>query len=228
MFIGHYGVGLAAKSLAPKTSLGTLILAALFPDVLWIIFAYAGVEHIAIKPGITAVNALELYDFPFSHSLLMDVFWAAALASLYFGLRRYSRGAWVVGAAALSHWLLDLVAHRPDMPLAPGVHAVFGIGLWNSRFATFIVEGGMWFAGIILYLRATRPASRGGTYGFWIMVVPLTALWLLSLRGTPPPSLEAVEIVNLLMFVITLAWAYWIDRIRPVRAANAEGAAAAS
>lgn len=220
MFIGHYGVGLAAKSFAPQTSLGTLMVAALFPDVLWIIFAYAGLEHVAIKPGVTVVNALDLYDIPLSHSLLMDVVWAAIFAGVYFGFRRYSRGAGVVFAAVLSHWLLDFIAHRPDMPLAPGVHAVFGLGLWNSRVATFAVEGGLWVAGIILYLRTTRPVSRAGFYGFWIMVVLLTTLWKLSLRGAPPPSLEAMKIGNLLIFAITLAWAYWMDRVRPATETN--------
>lgn len=215
MFIGHFGVGLAAKSLAPKTSLGTLVLAALFSDVLWIFFAYAGLEHVAIKPGITAVNALDLYDIAFSHSLATNVVWAAAFAGLYFLVRRYWRGAWVIFAVVISHWLLDFVSHRPDMPLAPGGHTVLGLGLWNHRLATFVVEGGIWLLGIIFYLRTTRPSNRAGSYGFWIMVTLLSALWAVSLRGTPPPNLTAVKTVNSVMFAITLAWAYWMNRVRP-------------
>jgi membrane-bound metal-dependent hydrolase YbcI (DUF457 family) len=217
MFIGHYGVGFTAKSLAPKTSLGTLTLATLFPDVLWIVFAYAGVEQITIRPGITAVNALDLYDIAFSHSLLADLVWAAAFAGLYFLARGYRRGAWVVFAIVLSHWLLDFVSHRPDMPLAPGVHTVRGLGLWNSRLATFVVEGGLWLAVVILYLRTTGPAKSAGKHRFWIMVVLLTVLWLLNLQGAAPPNLNAVKIGNSVMFFITQTWAYWMDRVRPAR-----------
>jgi hypothetical protein len=203
-------------------------MAALFPDLLWIVFAYTGVEHVAIKPGITAVNALDLYDFPYSHSLLTNVVWAAAFAALYFLLRRYKLGAWVIFAAVLSHWLLDFISHRPDMPLAPGGHTLVGLGLWDSRFATFIVEGGMLLVAIILYVRATRPVRRAGIYGFWIMLALLTALWLLSLRGTPPPNLTAVKIGNMVMFAITLVWAYWIDSVRRAPAASVEDAKAAA
>lgn len=215
MFVGHFAVGFAAKPAAPKTSLGTLFLAALLADVLWIAFAFIGLEHVAIKPGITAVNALDLVDIGFSHSLAMDTVWAALLAGIYFLLRRYRRGAWIVFALVLSHWLLDFVSHRPDMPLVPGGHHVFGLGLWNSRLATFLAEGGLWVAGIILFVRATRPVNRAGTYVFWIMAALLTALWLLSLNGAPPPSLAAVRMVNLILFTIVLAWAYWMERLRP-------------
>jgi hypothetical protein len=113
------------------------------------------------------------------------------------------------------------------MPLAPGVHKLLGLGLWYSRSATLLVEGCIWLAGVILYIRSTRPTRRVGTYGFWIMVSLITALWLLSLRGDPPPNLDAVIITNMVMFAITLAWAYWIDTVRTVNAAGVENAKAA-
>jgi hypothetical protein len=227
MFVGHYAVALAAKPAAPKTAFGTLVLAALLSDTLWIVFIYAGVEHVAIKPGITAVNALDLYDFPYSHSLLANVVWAVFFAGVYFLLRRDKRATGVILAAVISHWLLDFISHRPDMPLAPGVHKLLGLGLWYSRSATLLVEGCIWLAGVILYIRSTRPTRRVGTYGFWIMVSLITALWLLSLRGDPPPNLDAVIITNMVMFAITLAWAYWIDTVRTVNAAGVENAKAA-
>jgi hypothetical protein len=218
MFVGHFAAGLIAKRVAPAVSLGTTVLAATFPDVLWCLFLLVGIEHAAIQPGITAVNPLDLYDIALSHSLLLDVFWGVALAGGYFWWRRDQRGAWVIFAAVLSHWVLDFVSHRPDMPLAPGVARYLGLGLWNSVWATFVVEGLLWLVSIVLYARATCGKTRAGVFGFWIMVAILTALWVVSLGGAPPPNLLAVGIVNSVLGVVVLAWAYWINRLRPARA----------
>jgi len=217
MFVGHFAVGFAAKRVAPKASIGTLLLAALFADALWVVFLAAGVEHVAIKPGITVVNALDLYDFSISHSLAMDIVWGVLFAGIYFWRRCDSRAAWAIFAAVLSHWVLDFASHRPDMPLAPGVHRYFGLGLWNSAIATLLVEGLLWIGGLWVYIRATRPVTKLGTYAFSAMIVLLTLLWLGSLGGTPPPSVSALTFVNVILFVIVLGWAYWIDRLRPAR-----------
>jgi membrane-bound metal-dependent hydrolase YbcI (DUF457 family) len=96
--------------------------AALLADLLVFVFVAVGIEHITIRAGITRVNALNLYDFAWSHSLVMDVVWGALLAAAYFLTRRYERGACVLFAAVVSHWVLDWASHRPDMPLAPGFH----------------------------------------------------------------------------------------------------------
>lgn len=214
MFVGHFAVGFAAKRAAPKVSLGTLILAAAFSDVLWILFYSAGIEQVVIQPGIMVANSLNLVYIPFSHSLLMDAVWGGLFAGIYFLMRRDARGAWILFAAVLSHWILDVATHRPDMPLAPGLDARFGLGLWNSRVATVIVEGGLWFGAVFLYAGATRPSTRLGRYAFWSMIVLLTALWAISLRGDPPPSLSSLAIVNSVFFGIVAAWAYWMNRNR--------------
>jgi membrane-bound metal-dependent hydrolase YbcI (DUF457 family) len=218
MLVGHFAVGLVAKPVEPKISLGTLVLASLAADLLAWIFILAGIEHVCIKPGITATNALDLYDIPLSHSLLMDAIWGAVLAAAYFLRRRYRRGAWVLFVAVLSHWLLDFVSHRPDMPLAPGVHRYFGLGLYNSFRAIFIVEGLLWLLGVILYARATRPKKRAGVYAFWGVIALLTLLWMGSLSGAPPPNPHAAPIVSLIFFSLVVAWAYWMNRLRPAQA----------
>ena len=226
MFVGHYAVGLAAKRLQPGVSLFTLLTAAMLADILYSIFLIVGIEHVGISPGITRVNALDLYDFPLSHSLLTDAIWAALFAGILFLRTRSARGAWIIAAAALSHWLLDFISHRPDMPLAPGVHKYFGLGLWNSVVATVIVEGTLWLAAIFLYLRATRAKARIGFYAFWIPVALFTLLWVTSLNGTPPPSIAMVKIVNVLIIGLTLLWTYWLDRVRTSTelASQAQGA----
>jgi LexA-binding, inner membrane-associated putative hydrolase len=215
MLVGHIAVGLAAKRITPRVSLGTTVLAAVLPDLLWCVFLMAGIEHVEIKPGRGAVNYLGASDIAFSHSLLMDAAWGALLAAAYFFARHYARGAWMLFAAVLSHWLLDFVAHRPDMALAPGIHQYFGLGLWNSVAATVIVEGGMWLLAIIVYVRATRPKSRTGVYAFWIVVVLLTLAWLGNIAGPPPRSPRAMAASSLIFFSCVVAWAYWINRLRP-------------
>lgn len=215
MFVGHFAAGLIAKRVAPNVSLGTLILASSLPDILFSIFLLAGVEHVDIKPGITAVNALDLYDIPISHSLWMDVVWGGLLGTFYFWRRRSRRGAMVLFGGVLSHWLLDFVSHRPDMPLAPGVRLYFGLGLWRSVWATFMVEGLLWVLSVILYARGTHPKTRSGILGFLGMIAALTAMWIVSLGGPPPPDLRAVGIVNALLFSFVVAWAYWMDKRRP-------------
>jgi hypothetical protein len=215
MLVGHIAVGLAAKRVTPRVSLGTLVLAALLPDLLWCIFLLAGIEHVEIKPGRGAVNYLAASDMALSHSLLMNAAWAALLVAAYFFARHYARGAWMLFAAAMSHWLLDFVAHRPDMALAPGVHRYFGPGLWNSVAATVIVEGGMWVAAIIVYVRVTRAQGRTGVYAFWIVVVFLTLAWHGNIAGPPPSSPRAMALSSLIFFSCIVAWAYWMNWLRP-------------
>jgi hypothetical protein len=214
VFVGHFALGFATKPLAHKVSLGTLILAAVLSDVLWIGFFAAGVEEVIIQPGIMVANSLNLVYIPFSHSLLMSAVWGGLFGTVYFLLRQDLRGACILFALVVSHWVLDFATHRPDMPLAPGIDARFGLGLWNSRAATFIVEGALWFAGLTWYTRTTKAGSRVGVFAFWGMIALLTILWLLSLSGDPPPSLQALAIINTIFIAIVEAWAYWMNRNR--------------
>lgn len=215
MFVGHYGAGLAAKRFAPRMSLGTMVLATLFADLLGWALVVTGFEHFAIKPGITTTNPLELYDYPISHSLAMDVVWGALFAAIYYLVRKHWRGSVVIFVLVLSHWLLDFIAHRPDMPLAPGIHKYYGLGLYNSRPGMIAVEGLIWLGGIVIYLGATRSRKRLGAYLFWIGTAVLTWIWLVSLRGLPPPgTIVQAGISSLIFMTVTVVWAYWVDHLR--------------
>ncbi len=215
VFVGHFAVGFAGKRFAPNVSLAALILAAVLSDVLWILFFPLGIEQVVIQPGLMAANSLDLVYIPYSHSLLMVAVWGGLLAGIYFLFRRDTHGASILFAAVVSHWVLDFVSHRPDMPLMPGVDIRLGLGLWNSRIATFIVEGALWLAGILFYVRSTRPKARAaGVYVFWVMIILLTALWLQSLNGDPPPSLSALAVVDTVFMAIVIAWAAWMNRSR--------------
>ena len=156
MFLGHFAVALGAKKAAPRLSLGWLVLAAQFADLLWPIFLLLGWEQVRIAPGITRVTPLDFVSYPYSHSLIAQMGWGLLLGTIYYFARRDLRSATVLALCVPSHWLLDFASHRPDMPIVPG-GARYGLGLWNSAPATLIVEFGLFVLGTVLYLSAVRP-----------------------------------------------------------------------
>ena len=147
MFVGHFAVGFAAKRVAPALSLGTLFLAAQLLDLLWPLFLLLGWEHVRIDPGNTVVTPLDFNDYPWSHSLAMSFVWSIVVATLGYFLRgRRRRESLCLGIVVLSHWALDFLTHRPDLPLSPGADTPkVGLGLWHSLPATLVVELS-WFA----------------------------------------------------------------------------------
>jgi membrane-bound metal-dependent hydrolase YbcI (DUF457 family) len=219
MFIGHFAVGLAAKKAAPKVSLGTLIMSAQFVDLLWPVFLLLGLEHVRIDPGNTAVTPLDFYDYPITHSLVGSLGWSVALGLVYYTARRSARGAWIVGAAVFSHWILDAITHRPDLALYPVSHTFVGLGLWNSLAGTVAVELVMFALGIVLYFRSTMARDRTGRYAFWSLIAVLAVLYVGNLVGPPPPSARALAVFSLGGWLF-VAWAYWADRHRQVTAAS--------
>jgi drug/metabolite transporter superfamily protein YnfA len=216
MFIGHFGVALAAKKVAPRTSLGTLILAAQFLDFLWPVFLLAGIEHVRIAPGITKVSPLDFSDYPVTHSLLMAIFWAVFVAAIYYAVRRNPRTAWILGAAVSSHWVLDFIAHRPDLPLFPGGRVRVGLGVWNSWPATIAVEVLFFGGGLWIYLNCTRARDNVGRYGFWALIALLFFGWVSTLFAGPPPDVASLAWGGLAM-VFTALWGWWADNHRTVR-----------
>lgn len=215
MFIGHPACGFAAKRLAPGTSLGWLVLAPFFLDILWPVFLLLGVEHVRIDPGNTAVTPLDFYHYPWSHSLVMAIVWSVALGGIYHLVAKNARGAWVIGMLVLSHWVLDFVTHRPDLPLYPGGPKV-GLGLWNSVAGTVAVEGAIFLAGLAIYVRLTRGRDRVGRIGWWALVVLLSLIYAANFVSPPPPDVRSIAIVGLLLTLFPL-WAWWADRHRDVR-----------
>jgi hypothetical protein len=215
MLVGHFAVGLAAKRMEPAVSVGTLVLASMMADLLWCIFMIAGIEHVQFRPGMGAANYFGASDIAMSHSLLMDGLWAGLLAVAYFLYRRSPRGAWVIFGVVLSHWVLDWISHRPDMPLSPGLHRYFGLGLWSSTPAALMIEGGFWLLAVIVYSRATRARNRAGLYVYWSVVALLTLAWYNNLTGPPPRDPHAASVTSFLFFSLAVAWAYWMNRLRP-------------
>jgi len=216
MFAGHFGVGFAAKRFAPRVGLGVLFLAAQFIDLLWPTFLLLGWERVAISPGVTVVTPLDFQHYPISHSLLASIGWGALLGGGYFAFTRERRGSFIVAALVVSHWLLDALVHRPDLPLTPFGDARVGLGLWNSLPATLLVEMPIFLGGCWLYARATRARDAAGRWSLAGLVVFLLLIQAANLAGDPPPSVEAIAWAGHAQWLIVL-WAFWVDRHREAR-----------
>jgi hypothetical protein len=213
MFIGHIALALAAKRATPRVSLATLLLAAQWADVLWPVFLALGIEQVRLQPGNTAFTPLDFVSYPYSHSLVMLIGWGVLFGVAYRAVAGGRRTLWVLAGLVVSHWVLDYITHRPDMPLYPG-SAKVGLGLWNSVPATLVIEGLLYAAGLTIYLRATRARDRIGRWGFFSLAATLVVIYLASAFGPPPPSVEALWITALIGAALLTLWAWWADRHR--------------
>jgi hypothetical protein len=212
MFIGHEALALAAKRVAPGTSLGTLVAAATFLDLLWPIFLLLGWERVAIDPGNTAFTPLAFTSYPISHSLIAVAGWGVLFGGVCFVVGRRLRDAVVAGLLVVSHWALDFIVHRPDLPVLPGGRS-YGLGLWNSVPATIAIEAALFLAGIWLCVRGSHPRDRTGFYAFWSLVLLLAIIYAGNAAAPPPPSSSAVAWVALSGWLVPF-WAAWADRHR--------------
>jgi hypothetical protein len=220
MFVGHYSVAFAAKGAEPRIPLWLLFVAVQLADVFWSVFVWTGIERVRIVPGITASNPLDLYYMPYTHSLLAAVLWSLA-AYLVYRLWRTGRGekraAALVAVAVFSHWVLDFVVHRPDLPLWDNTAKV-GLGLWNYPAVAFLLEASLMFAGLVWYLRSTRALSTLGRFGMLVFAVFMLAMHSMVFFGSPPTSPAIAAGMALGSYVVLAAIAGWLERKRAVLA----------
>lgn len=206
VFLGHFAVGLVGRRFTPAVSLGTWFLAVQLVDLVWPFFLLTGLEHVRIAPGITAFTPLDFYDYPITHSLVGGVVWALLLAVFSRGVYRDGRVALLLAGGVLSHWVLDLIAHRPDLPVFPG-GPYWGLGLWNSVGATLGVELALFVAALAFYLRGNRRAGAA----FWAMIAVLLVSYLGAGFGPPPPDVRTLAFSALAVWLFVL-WGWWVDR----------------
>ena len=214
MFIGHFALAFATKKVEPRVSLATMFLAAQLADTIWPVLLIAGVERATIAPGATAVTPMRFDSYPWSHSLLMLTVYGVVFAAIHYRARRQSRAALLLGLLVVSHWVLDYVTHAPDMPLSPWTSGTYGLGLWNSRMATAVVEGLLFAVGLGLTLSATRGRDRIGRWGLAAFVVFLCLIFVANFYSPPPPSIQAVGWMSLILPCVLLPIVAWIDRHR--------------
>ena len=212
MFVGHLATALAVKQVERRAPFGLLVGAAFGLDLIWPALLLAGVENVRIEPGNTAFTPLAFDHYPWTHSLSMAVVWSVVAGRVAAGVLKHTRAGLFVGLTVLSHWVLDFVTHRPDLPLWPGGPQV-GLGLWDSIPLTLLVEGALFAVGVALYLRATRPRDGVGNWAFWALVLLTTTIWISGPFSPPPPSVTAIAVVGLALWLLPL-WAWWIERHR--------------
>jgi hypothetical protein len=212
VFVGHIGLALAAKRAAPLTSLGTLVAAAAFLDLVWPALLLAGVERVRIDPGNTAFTPLDFEHYPFTHGGAAVALWALAFGGVYLARTGYRRGAVVAGVLVASHWALDALVHRPDLPLVWDGTKV-GLGLWNSVPATLGVELAILAAGLLAYVREAPARDGTGRWGLAGLAAFLLVAYLANALGPPPPSVKAIATGGFAQWLL-VAWAAWIDRHR--------------
>ncbi len=212
MFVGHYGASFVAKSLEKRIPLLWLFIAVQLVDIVWAVLVLLGIEKVRIIPGITATNPLDLYYMPYTHSLLAAVVWSgAAFAAYRSGLRpRSSAAALLVAACVFSHWVLDLVVHRPDLPLYDDASKV-GLGLWNRPILAFGLEAALLFAGLLVYFHRTRPVALSGRSAMPLFGVVMLVVQASVFFGPPPPSPAAVAVMALVSYLVFAAVAAWLD-----------------
>jgi len=207
MFVGHYGVSFAAKTMDQRLPLWALFIAVQLLDVIWAPFVLLGVEKVQIVPGITASSPLDLYYMPYTHSLLAAVLWSLAALLAYRAWRgtpTEARGGLLLALAVFSHWVLDVVVHRPDLPLYDDTAKV-GVGLWNRPVLAFVLEAALLLGSMGIYLRSRR-RGRASLIAFGLVMLAIQAFIFF---GPPPSSDRAVAMTALASYGIfagIIAW----------------------
>lgn len=213
MFIGHFGLAFASKKITQQPSLAISFLAAQFIDLLWPFFILFGIESVSIDPGNTAFTPLDFESYPYSHSLLAVFIWSVILAAVYFMVKKNIRAALVIGLLVLSHWVLDWITHRPDLPLSFSQDVKVGLGLWNNKVFTLIVELFIFIGGVLLYASATSSKNKTGSFSLWSLVIVFLLIYIMNVLGDPPPDARSIGYVGLAQLLF-IPWGYWIDKNR--------------
>jgi membrane-bound metal-dependent hydrolase YbcI (DUF457 family) len=205
VFIGHAALALAAKPLAPRANLGVALAATYWLDLAWPVLVLLGIERVEVDPGNTAFTPLDFVHYPWTHSLAAALAWSALFGIACWKLDR--RAALVMGLLVFSHWALDALSHRPDLPLWPGSDTMIGLGLWNSVAGTLLVESALFAAGVAIYLRHSAKAALA----FWLLIAFFVVAYLGAAFGPPPPSASAVAASALALWLLPV-WGWWIER----------------
>lgn len=213
MFIGHFGIGFGAKKLAPQISLGVLFIVTQFLDLLWPVLLLLDIEHVRIAPGITKLTPLDFFDYPISHSLALVVFWALICALLTQLFTKKSKYAFIIFACVLSHWFLDLIVHRPDLPLMPGSDLYVGLGLWNSVFLTILIELILFLGGAFIYGKSTIAKNNFGKYGLIALILLFLIIQTANMTGPPPPDVNVIAWAGNLQWLFVIL-AFYVDKNR--------------
>ena len=208
MFIGHYALALSAKKIDKLPSLAIMFIAVQLLDLLWPIFVLLGIETFEIEVGNTVMTPLNFVSYPYSHSLLTAVLWAIIFSAVYFFVTKNRKGSVLVGVLVFSHWVLDFITHRADLPLTPFGDTKVGLGLWNYPAIEIIIEFGLFLLGVYLYFKTVKPKRK---IAFWMLIIFFLVIQIMNIIGPPPPSIDAVAWSANAMWIFVL-WAWWVEK----------------
>ena len=216
MYVGHYAASLALKRFEKRASLGVLFLAVQFVDIVFFPLVLLGIERLNVVENFTQSTHFELEYMPYTHSLLAFLIWSGLAYALFRWVIVKSHSvAVVVALAVMSHWLLDVIVHTPDLPIWNDASPKLGLGLWNNAIATYALEAALLLAGLWLYLRSTSASTRTGKYGMTIFVLALLLVNIANifgpLQGDSTVVLASTAVASYLLFA---AAAFWLDTKR--------------
>ena len=215
MFVGHYSVAFAVKTERNQIPLWVLFVAVQLLDFLWAPFVLLGIEKVRIVPGITATSPLDLYYMPYTHSLIGALVWSGVAFAIYkagWQAKASSAAALLVSFAVFSHWILDLIVHRPDLAIYDDTLKV-GFGLWNYKGLEFGLESAILIGGIIIYLRrnAMSVARKAGFIIFGVVLILIQTMNTFSGRR-PISSDRAVAMTALIFYTLFAGVAFLLEK----------------
>ena len=219
MFIGHYAPALLAATHPKAPGLGTLFVAGQLVDFGFFGLAITGIENFRITPGITVMNPLDLYDMPYTHSLLGSSLWALGFALIIWLFTRHRMAAIIGGAVVLSHWFLDWLVHAPDLTWA-GAPPMLGFGLWNYPAIEMPLEFLITFGALAFYLIKTRAMTEKAKYAVAGMIALLAIYQAFDWFAPKPVEVDlSLPISALVSCTLAAIVAWWLAKTRTLKKA---------
>lgn len=217
MFVGHYAPVFALAAARRAPGLGAGFVAVQLVDLGFFSLSYFGIEKWRPNPTLEGFMPIDLYYMPFTHSLAGSAAWAlgaAAVTALVSPAGRRALNALIIAALVLSHWLLDLIVHRHDLPLIHDSEEKLGFALWDQPALVVPLELGLLFAGFALFLRATKPKGAAGTVMPWLLLALLLGVQAFNWFTPPEPDPALFSILGVSAYLTFAALALGTDRTR--------------
>lgn len=217
MFVGHYAPVFAIAAVRRDPGLATGFVAVQLVDLGFMSLSYVGIEKWRANPALEGFNPIDLFYMPYTHSLAGATIWAVAFALVVAALTppgRQALSALIACTLVLSHWLLDLIVHRQDLPLVHDTDRKFGYALWDHPLLEAPLELGLLLAGLALFMAATKPRGTMGKAVPWIVLAVLLAFQAFNWFGPPPADAKTFSIMGLAAYLTLVPFAWWLDRVR--------------
>ena len=227
MFVGHYGVALAlcGSRRSPPLAAGFVAVQAI--DFGFFGLSLAGIERWRSNPDLPGLNPFDLTFMPYTHGLAGTGAWALAaglLAALVAPAGRRAVWGLVIAVLVMSHWGLDLLVHRPDLPLLADTGRKYGFALWNLPMIAIPLEMAVLAGGLGLYLRRTRATGRGAAVALAALIGGLLVLQSVNWFGPAITDPVLFPVAGLMAYVVATGLALWVSRTREPRDLSPAGA----